>query len=68
MSIGWWSKEYGVERACTCPHQSAECSRGWHVVDSWESLELAQADAREWTSRVGVPYRVILTKTGEPLP
>ena len=71
-SSAWWSKRYGVERECTCRRwqRSGECrERGWHVVDSHETADVARDDARHMMTVVRrIRYRVVDQQTGEVVP
>ena len=63
----WWSGAYQVERACDCAKESRtwECHAGWHMVNSFESLDEARADAQNNRTEYGFLYRVVEAKTGK---
>lgn len=69
LGKAWWRGTYLVQRECTCArHQrGAECSDGWHTVDSHDDLEGARADVSEMRAN-GYAYRVALWSTGEVVP
>ncbi len=67
-AIRWDLGRFAVERVCVCKSRSAECPKGWHMVDSHDDLGAAIADLNtlEDETRRGA-YRVIDQVNGEKI-
>jgi hypothetical protein len=63
----WDDQRFGVERECTCRRgdRSAECRRGWHLVDTESGRGAAIRSATDLACGAAASYRVVDVITDE---